>query len=110
MIKYSVDITDEQQKILEHDLLDIKDWINKAIQGKVNNCLKRAANECRQILKNNPNAMVPANDVTAAFALFSSKHYKNRVQREAELVTQKSLDAATDATASTADTTIPERI
>lgn len=106
MLEYKITLTDEQQKILEHDLLDIKDWIDKAIDGKINNCLKRAANECRQILKTDPNALLPANDKLAALALFSSRHYKNRCQREAELV-EKQQNTETR-TVNTGDTTILE--
>lgn len=82
MLEYKITITDEQEKILLHDLVDIKYWIDKAIEGKINNCMKRAANECRQSLKANPDAMIPANDKTAALMLFNSKTYKNRIARE----------------------------
>lgn len=96
MFEYKRIITDEEQKMLEHDLFDIKDWIDKAIDGKVNNCMKRAAGECRQIMKQFPDAMIPANDRIAALALFSSKHYKNRLQREEELVSkQQSIESTT---------------
>ena len=51
MINYTRVITDEEQKILENDLLDVVDWINKAIEGKINNCLKRAALQFDQFAK-----------------------------------------------------------
>jgi hypothetical protein len=82
MIKYERIITDEEQKYLAHDLLDIKEWIDKAIEGKINNCMKRAAIQYRESLKTNLSSMIPANDKTAALTLINSKEYKNRVQRE----------------------------
>lgn len=63
MITYTRTITDAEQKILEHDLLDIKDWIDKAIQGKINNCAKRF------------------------IVAQQTANYKNRVERENETST-----------------------
>ena len=95
MFEYKITLTDAQQKVLEHDLVDIKDWIDKAVQGKINSCVKRAASECRQILKMDESALVPANDTVAAFALFSAKQYKNRKQREAEVASKKQTTEST---------------
>ncbi len=82
MIEYKRTITDEEQKCLEHDLLDITDWINKAVDGKISNCMKRAAIEYREMAKNNGIDMIPVKDMACAEALFCCKEYKNRVQRE----------------------------
>lgn len=41
MFNYHRSLTDEEMAILENDLLDVKDWIDKAIEGKINNCRKR---------------------------------------------------------------------
>lgn len=82
-MEYKRTFTDDEVAMLNHDLLDIKDWIDKAIDGKIANCLKRAANEHRQNLKNSGAEMIPANDAAAFKQLIASKDYKNRVQREA---------------------------
>lgn len=81
-MEYKRTLTQDEVKILHHDLLDIKDWINKAIDGKISNCLKRAAKDYRESKKNDPQALVPVNDMTCAMELFNQADYKNRSQRE----------------------------
>lgn len=79
MPKYIITLTDEEQKVLEHDLLDVKAWIEGAVNGKIHNCLSRAVNEFR--LKTSEKE-VPS-DLMEAFNLYSSQpEYKNREQRE----------------------------
>jgi len=82
MIEYTRIITDEEQKILENDLLDIKNWIDKAIEGKLNNCGKRAAKEYDELAKKEDLDMVPAKDDLKRAALFAHPDYKNRLERE----------------------------
>ena len=84
MIKYERIITDEEQKILEHDLLDINQWIEGMIIGKINNCKKRAAIACRELLKQEGAEMVPASDSMAVKILFEREDYANRVQRDSK--------------------------
>ncbi len=84
MINYTRIITDEEQKCLENDLLDITDWINKAIEGKINNCAKRAAKQYDELAKAEELATVPTQDAAKREALFAHPEYKNRTAREAE--------------------------
>jgi hypothetical protein len=74
--------TDVEQKILENDLLDIKDWIDKAIEGKINNCLKRAASQFDQVAIQKSLETVPAKIEKKVEELFKQPDYKNRAQRE----------------------------
>lgn len=83
MIEYSRVITDEEQKILENDLLDIKDWIDKAIEGKINNCMKRAAKQYEELAKVEKLPTVPTTEFMKAKTLFARPDYKNRVTRDA---------------------------
>ncbi len=83
MIKYERIINDVDQQILENDLLDIKDWIDKAIEGKINNCMKRAAIQYREAQKSKTGALVPVSDKASAILLFKDPAYKNRVARDA---------------------------
>ena len=83
MISYTKTITDAEQAILEHDLLDVSDWINKAIEGKINNCKARAAKEYRAKLTENGAESLPASDDAAVEAYFASEDYQNRAEREA---------------------------
>lgn len=84
MIEYIRTITDEEQKILENDLIDIKDWIDKTIEGKLNNCSKRAAKQYDELAKTENLDTVPTKDSDKSLALFAHPEYKNRVQRETE--------------------------
>ena len=85
MIEYTRLITDAEQKILENDLLDVKDWINKAIEGKINNCFKRAASQYDQLASAEALETVPAKKEKKVEELFKHPKYKSRVQRDAEI-------------------------
>lgn len=82
MIEYTRIITDEEQKILENDLLDIKDWIDKAIEGKINNCFSRAAIAYDQLAAKEGVELVPTKPNLKVKALFNHPSYKNRRDRE----------------------------
>ena len=90
MIEYTRVITDEEQQILENDLLDVKDWIDKAIEGKLNNCGKRAAKAYDELAKKEDLDTVPTKDDAKIAALFAHKDYKNRQEREILDGTQES--------------------
>lgn len=83
MISYERTITDAEQAILEHDLLDITDWINKAIEGKIHNCKARAAKEYRAKLTAENAESLPTSDDVAVAAYFAREDYQNRAEREA---------------------------
>lgn len=79
---YTKTLTDLEVKILEHDLLDIRDWINKAIEGKINNCAKRAAREYQTLLIKEGAQTVPVNERVAFQDFIRRPDYKNRAQRD----------------------------
>lgn len=85
MIKYERIITDEEQKILEHDLLDITDWIDKAIIGKINNCMKRASIQYKDEAIKCGLKSIPTDIKECALSLFELESYRNRTEREKEL-------------------------
>ena len=81
----TVDITDEEQVALENDLLDIDDWVQQAVAGKIQNCKKRMAQQATQVLKADASVTnMPADDDGLIAALAARDDYKNRVEREAE--------------------------
>lgn len=81
---YTVEISDHNEKVLLNDLLDVNDWIQKAVIGKINNCSKRMANEATTILKADPSVEnMPATDEGLQKALLSRDDYKNRAERDA---------------------------
>lgn len=91
-LTYTRELTDDEVAILSNDLLDIKDWIDKAIEGKINNCKKRAAIAYREQLKSEGAEMVPVDDTVAVKALFARPDYKNRVAKDAIMETERKGD------------------
>jgi hypothetical protein len=83
----TVEISDHNEKVLLNDLLDIDDWVQAAVVGKINNCKKRAANSAAAILKADPSIeSMPATDDGLIAALLARDDYKNRAERDAEEV------------------------
>ena len=81
----TVNISDLDEKILLNDLLDIDDWVQQAVVGKVNNCRKRAVNSAAAILKADPSIeSMPATDDGLIAALLARADYKNRAERDAK--------------------------
>jgi len=84
-VTVTVDISDLDEKILLNDLLDIDDWVQQAVVGKINNCKKRAANSAAALLKADPSIeSMPATDDGLISALLARPDYKNRAARDAE--------------------------
>ena len=81
----TVNISDEQEVCLLNDLLDIDDWVQKAVEGKINNCKKRMAAQALSVLTSDPDVTtMPANNEDLITCLCSRPDYKNRVARDEE--------------------------
>ena len=83
-LMYTRLITDEEEKILKDSILDIKDWIDKAIDGKISNSSGRLAVRRRNELIKSGETTIPASDLDLARNAFADPEYKNRSQRELE--------------------------
>ena len=83
-VTVTVEISDHNEKVLLNDLLNIDDWVQKAVVGKINNCGKRMANEATAILKADASVeTMPATDEGLQKALLARDDYKNRAERDA---------------------------
>ena len=83
-ITLTVEISDHNEKVLLNDLLDIDDWVQKAVVGKINNCSKRMANGATAVLKADESVeSMPATDEGLQKALLARDDYKNRAERDA---------------------------
>jgi len=81
----TINISDLDEKILLNDLLDIDDWVQLAVLGKINNCKKRMANGATAVLKADASVeTMPATDDGLISALLSRDDYKNRAERDAD--------------------------
>ena len=79
----TVDISDLDEKILLNDLLDIDDWVQLAVLGKINNCKKRMATQSTAVLKADDSVeTMPATDDGLINALLARDDYKNRAERD----------------------------
>ena len=84
-VTITVNISDHNEKVLLHDLLDINAWVQAAVDGKINNCGKRMAIEATTVLKADDSvSSMPATDQGLQEALLARAGYKNRAQRDAE--------------------------
>ena len=80
----TVTINDDNQAIMKNDLLDINDWVQKAVAGKINNCTKRMARQASEVLKADDSvSSMPATDVGLCKALIARDGYQDRTARDA---------------------------
>ena len=83
-VTVTVEISDHNEKVLLNDLLDIDDWVQKAVIGKVNSCGKRMSIEATAVLKADASVeSMPATDEGLQKALLARDDYKNRAERDA---------------------------
>jgi len=86
----TVSLTDLQQKILKNDLYSDTDnagldnWIQNAVDGKINNCWKRMRTEWTQKLMDDDSFTdaIPSNQADFVALVTARSDYKNRKQRD----------------------------
>jgi hypothetical protein len=80
-----VKIQDLDEEVLKHDILDVQDWLQKAIDGKINSVKQRILVDAQQKLFSDPEIQsIPANTDSFLQLYFSRPYYKNREARVAE--------------------------
>jgi len=84
----TVTINDTDQKCLKSDLLDIDDWVQKAVEGKINNCWKRFQRQWTQKLMDDATFTdpLPSNKTDFCELVMARPDYKDRVTRDAEVL------------------------
>ena len=85
-ITITVDDTDE--KVLLNDLLDIQEWVQGAVDGKINNCWKRMQQSWTQQLMNDDSFTdsIPSNKAAFVTLVTSRDDYQTRSEREAAML------------------------
>ena len=79
----TVNISDRDQIVLRHDLLDIDDWVQSAVLGKINNVKKRLIIQGQTILRNDPAVTtMPANDDGIVDVVTARPDYRDRATRD----------------------------
>jgi len=78
-------LTTTEESVLKNDLLDIQDWVTKAIDGKVNNCKKRMIQEWTpKLMADDSVDSIPADEDKLIEMIVARSDYKDRVARNAE--------------------------
>ena len=82
----TVEVDDTQQTILKNDLLDINEWVQGAMTGKINNAWKRMQSEWTIKLMNDSSFTdsIPSNQADFVKLVVSRSDYKNRADRDKE--------------------------
>ena len=82
----TVTIDDTDQKCMKNDLLDLDDWVQKAVDGKKSNCWKRFQREWTMKLMNDETFTAPIPSSKSAFVdlVIARDDYKDRATRDAE--------------------------
>ena len=78
-------LTTIEVSVLKNDLLDIQDWVTKAIDGKVNNCKKRMIQEWTpKLMADSSVESIPADEDKLIELIVARDDYKDRVARGSE--------------------------
>ena len=82
----TIEVDDTDQLILKNDLLDIDDWMQQAMTGKINNCWKRMQSEWTTKLMNDESFTdsIPSNKADFVTLVTGRSDYKDRAARDAE--------------------------
>ena len=85
-LKITITIDETDQKVLKNDLLDIDQWCQDAIAGKINNCWKRIQSEWTTKLMNDDSFTdsIPSNKTDFVNLITARSDYKTRAEREQE--------------------------
>lgn len=83
----TVTFTENEQKYLENDLLNLEDWVRMAVIGKTNKCKTRMVQEWDAKLRADKDVVsIPTDETTWLSTVTSRTDYKNRSERDAEAI------------------------
>ena len=80
----TIEVDDTDQTVLKNDLLDINDWVQSAMTGKINNCWKRMQREWTDKLMNDDSFTdsIPSNQADFVALVIARSDYQNRKARD----------------------------
>jgi len=79
----TVEISDAQQKYLEHDLEDIDEWVQSAVIGKIKSCANRLVHQWQPVLMDDPEVVSIPADISEFIKVVQERpDYYTRKQRE----------------------------
>ena len=78
-------LSSTEESVLKNDLLDVQDWVDKAIDGKVNNCKKRMISEWMpKLYADDSVSSIPASEDEIVAMIVARDDYKDRAARDSE--------------------------
>ena len=78
-------LSSTEEAVLKNDLLDVQDWVDGAIDGKVNNCKKRMLREWLPKLYDDDSvSSIPASEDEIVAMIIARDDYKDRAARGVE--------------------------
>ena len=80
----TVSINDTDEKVMKNDLLDLDQWVQDAVTGKINNCWKRFQQEWTTKLMNDETFTdsIPSNKEAFVNLVTARADYKTRQEKE----------------------------
>ncbi len=83
-MEIKITVSDTDVKILNNDISDIQEWVQNALNGKVDNCWSRMRENWVVQLMNDPEFTdpIPSNKEEFVNLVLSRPNYLNRAQRE----------------------------
>ncbi len=79
----TIEINDSDVLALNNDLIDIEQWLQNAVTGKINSCKKRMLKEWQVKLMDDPLVKtIPATQEGFIATVVKRADYKNRADRE----------------------------
>ena len=78
-------LSSTEESVLKNDLLDVQDWVDKAIDGKINNCKKRMLSEwLPKLYADDSVSSIPASEDEIVAMIVARDDYKDRAARDPE--------------------------
>jgi hypothetical protein len=94
VIRNGIDISDADIKVLQNDILNIEDWINGAIAGKIASCKTRMIETWTPKLLGDPGVnTLPGNEAALINVITQHPDYLSRSDREALLESDRTRPA-----------------
>lgn len=85
VLREGIEISATDIKALQHDLLNVEDWVNAAIVGKVAACKGRLIDQWFPvIIADRSVTTIPADEAAIIDLITGRADYKNRSDREAK--------------------------
>lgn len=83
MMDITITLSDEEVKCLENDLLDIEEWVQNAVKGKVSSCKQRMICEWTSRLMNDKDvSSIPTDEGHLIDLIVNRPDYKDRRKKE----------------------------